>query len=90
MDERSAFQKALSNFTKDVASGGAIRHLTDLGYSPEEIEGMLDYPTPLSEIRQVVQKYLEEKALPKDEQFEIVKETDSFGRSHFIKKKKED
>ena len=33
MSENRYFQKALSDFTYDAASGGAIRHLTDTGYT---------------------------------------------------------
>lgn len=51
------FAKALSNFTYDVASGGAIRHLADLGYTVKEIADKLDYPTPLSRIQEIVWKH---------------------------------
>ena len=35
--EQSVFQKALSNFIHDFASGGAIRHLADAGLTVTEI-----------------------------------------------------
>lgn len=44
------FDKALADFTHDFASGGAIRHLADLGYTPYEIKDKLEFPTPLSKI----------------------------------------
>lgn len=40
------FRKALKNFMFDVASGGAIKHLTDKGFTTKEIKEKLDFPTP--------------------------------------------
>ena len=40
------FEAALSDFVFDVAAGGAIRHLTDRGYSVEQIMRELSYPVP--------------------------------------------
>lgn len=37
------FQSALSDFTYDVACGGAIRHLADLGYTVHQITERLDF-----------------------------------------------
>ena len=54
------FQSALSNFVSDFASGGAIRHLADLGYTVTEIMGKLSFPTPKERIaREVWAHYLE-------------------------------
>jgi len=54
------FNKALSNFTHDMASGGAIRHLSDLGYNVYEIKERLDFPTPMERIISTVwNHYLE-------------------------------
>lgn len=44
------FSKALADFTHDFASGGAIRHLADLGYNAYEIKEKLEFPTPVSKI----------------------------------------
>jgi len=44
------FNKALADFTHDFASGGAIRHLADLGYNAYEIKEKLEFPTPISKI----------------------------------------
>lgn len=52
------FRQALSDFSFDVASGGAIRHLTDLGYTVRQIQERLDFPTPLTRIREAVWKRL--------------------------------
>lgn len=35
--ENSYFNEALSNFAKDFAYGGAIRHLVDKGYTADRI-----------------------------------------------------
>jgi len=48
------FNKALHNFTFDVACGGAIRHLADLGYTVEEISKKLDFPVSKAQIAQAV------------------------------------
>ena len=48
------FQNALSNFVHDVASGGAVRHLADAGYSISEIAAQLDYPLPKEKIAAVI------------------------------------
>ncbi|MBE5902150.1 MAG: hypothetical protein E7280_09615 [Lachnospiraceae bacterium] len=48
------FNQTLSNFTHNVASGDAIRHLADKGYTVPEIAGKLDFPTPVERIRKTV------------------------------------
>ncbi len=52
------FNRALHNFTMDLASGDAIRHLADLGYTVREIREKLHYPTPIAQIKNVVWKKL--------------------------------
>lgn len=54
MSEQEYFQNALSNFIFEAASGGAIRHLTDLGYTVSEIMGRLDVPTPYEKVQRTV------------------------------------
>ncbi len=61
--EQSYFEKALSDFTFDMASGGAIRHLTDLGFSVNEIAERLDYPTPVEKIKETVWKHLVQQGI---------------------------
>ena len=58
MPEEPYFKEALSNFTFDVASGGAIRHLTDLGYTVKQISRELAFPTPIDRIQKVVWEHL--------------------------------
>ena len=51
MSEQDFFRNALSDFTYEAASGGAIRHLTDLGYTVKQISDKLTYPTPYERVR---------------------------------------
>jgi hypothetical protein len=92
MGENKYFREALKNFTYDSASGGAIEHLAGLGYLPQEIEKMLDFPTPYRQIQEYYWNYLvknkiivEEKeglaAGQKKEYF--VADYDSYGRKTF-------
>ncbi|MCR4585691.1 MAG: hypothetical protein K5686_08195 [Lachnospiraceae bacterium] len=53
-DENSNFNRALRNFTFDVAVGGGIRHLYKLGLSAEEIQKELAYPLPLDRIEREI------------------------------------
>ena len=55
------FQEAFSNFTKDFAYGGAIRHLVDHGYTVDRIIKEFNYPLSRETIEKMVNRYLEEK-----------------------------
>lgn len=57
------FEEALSDFTHDVASGGAIRHLVDLGYSTDQIIKKLDFPTPRARVEKTVYRYMTESGI---------------------------
>ncbi len=57
------FQDALSDFVYDAASGRAIRHLTDAGYTASQIVQNLDYPTPISKVRHTITRYLKESSI---------------------------
>ena len=87
-----AFNKALDNFTFEMAGRGAIRHLFDIGMSVTEIHGELLYPVPEEKIREEIWNYLLEKDVilleePDDDhktvQYEFVKETNEYGRVSF-------
>jgi len=92
MPEQEYFKKALSDFTFDVASGGAIRHLADRGYTVPRIMKMLDFPTPYDRVQQTVWEHLLEQgqilfaepagAVPKP-QYAYVVDYDAYGRSSF-------
>lgn len=58
MSEQEYFRSALSDFTFEAASGGAIRHLADLGYTVKQITEKLTYPTPYERVRKTVWKHL--------------------------------
>lgn len=67
------FNQALSDFMFEVASGGSIRHLVDLGYSVDQIMGKLAFPTPRERVEKAVYKHMTETGLllsklPVDEQ----------------------
>ena len=61
MDNNEIFRQSLQNFTRDFAYGGAIRHLTDKGYSVDEIIRDFDYPLSREAIEDIVNKHLQEK-----------------------------
>lgn len=73
------FGEALSNFAHDVASGGAIRHMVNLGYSVDEIRRRLDFPTPRERVQRTVYEYMQKsgillEALPGEtEQFAVTR-----------------
>ena len=54
MCEQNYFQKSLSNFTLEAASGGAIRHLADLGLSAKQISEKLTFPTPFEVVKKIL------------------------------------
>lgn len=93
MPEQSYFQNALSDFTHEAASGGAIRHLTDLGYTTKQIMERLDFPTPLARVQKEAWQrlidtnviLLEEPGSVKREKTAYVREYDKFGRASFRK-----
>lgn len=57
------FQDALSDFVHDAASGRAIRHLVDIGFTTAQIMNELDYPTPFEKVQQTVTRYLKETGI---------------------------
>ena len=88
------FKTALSNFTHEAASGGAIRHLADLGYTVNQIMGKLTFPTPLERVRKEVWErlvdteviLLEEPGSGKQREKAVyVEEHDRYGRVSFRK-----
>ena len=92
--ENGYFQKALAAFTHDVASGGAIRHLADLGYTAREIKERLAFPAPYERVRETMREHLlDQKVLLEEEpgcgkereQAEYVLEHDQYGRTSFRK-----
>lgn len=89
MDETNYFQSALSSFVTDAACGGAIRHLTDIGYTLDQIVERLDYPAPRAKVQRIMMEYLYESRMllreePSEELFapqvQFVQEQDAYGR----------
>lgn len=89
--EEKYFKKALFNFSQDMANGGAIRHLWNLGYSIRQIMERLDYPAPYGRIQEVVWQHLLDTGTislvkpeaGKEKKFSYVKEYDKYGRTSF-------
>ena len=92
MEQQEFFKKALSDFTYDAASGGAIRHLADLGLTVKQIEQQLSFPTPYPRIQRTVWEHLLSTGVlqkeiptgcPAAEQVRYVREYDSYGKPSF-------
>ena len=92
MAEETYFRKALSDFTYEAASGGAIRHLVDLGYTPRQIVEQLTFPTPYARVQKAVWRHLldskvvllEEPGSGKgQEKADYIEEYDKYGRLSF-------
>lgn len=92
MAEQDFFRNALSDFTFETASGGAIRHLADLGYTVKQISEKLTYPTPYERVRSAVwHQLLDTKVVLTQEpgsgkeqgKAEYTMERDKYGRTTF-------
>lgn len=91
MGENAYFRDALAHFTQEAASGGAIRHLADLGYSVKQIAESLDFPTPYGKVQAAVWERLlgtgvilpDRPGGVKKEKAIYVKEYDRYGKTSF-------
>lgn len=92
MGENRYFQKALSDFTYETASGGAIRHLADSGYTVRQITEHLDFPTPYERVQKAVWAHLlGQKTILSEkpgsgegkESVRYVREYDRYGKASF-------
>ncbi len=92
MEKNSYFQDALARFTSEVAAGGAIRHLADIGYTVRQITERLDFPMPYARVQQEVWEYLVRKEVillaepgsgVKSGRMSFVREYDRFGKASF-------
>lgn len=92
MEKNSYFQDALSHFTFDVASGGAIRHLADLGYTVKQITERLYFPVPYRQVQQETWEHLVRKGVillqepgsgGGGRRTSFVREYDKFGKATF-------
>ncbi len=85
MAEQSGyFEEALSDFVHDVASGGAIRHLVESGYSVEQIIEKLDFPTSRERVEKTVYRYMTESGMLLSE----LPVHEEAMKKHFLKKQK--
>jgi len=57
VEENSYFQDALAHFAREAASGGAIRHLADMGYTVKQIRDKLDFPISYAQVQREVWEY---------------------------------
>ena len=96
MEEANVFQSALSNFATDVACGGAVRHLTDIGCTLDQIVARLDYPASRQKVQRIMMEYLYQshvllKKEPSpalfEEEMQFVQEQDAYGRRTLRKAK---
>jgi len=92
MTEKDYFQEALSNFACEVAWGGAVRHLTDLGYTVRQVMEHLDFPVSYDRVRRAVWDRLLETGVilreepgkaKQKEKVSYVREYDRFGKASF-------
>ncbi|MCI9336960.1 MAG: hypothetical protein HFH93_05370 [Lachnospiraceae bacterium] len=92
MGENQYFQKALADFVRDAAYGGAVRHLTEKGYTVRQIVEQLDFPAPYEKVRCAVWEHLldtgvilqkEPGSAGRREKATYVKEYDRHGKPTF-------
>ncbi len=92
MGENRYFQEALSDFTYETASGGAIRHLVDSGYTVRRIVERLDFPASYDRVQKTVWEHLlrQKTILPErpgsgggKESVRYVREYDRYGKASF-------
>ncbi|MCM1127180.1 MAG: hypothetical protein NC429_12000 [Lachnospiraceae bacterium] len=94
MAEQDYFRNALSDFAFENASGGAIRHLADLGYTIKQITAQLAFPTPYAKVQQTVWEHLLDTKVIRltepgngddAEKADFIKEYDKYGKASFRK-----
>ncbi len=89
--ENKFFKQALANMTQDAASGDAIRHLADAGYTVDQIANRLTFKTPRERIRKTVWEHYIDKGIismvdPKGlplEEVDYVREQNEYGKVSF-------
>lgn len=92
MSEQEYFKNALVNFTHEVASGDAICHLADLGYTVTQMKEQLAFPTSYERIQKTVWEHFcntevlllaEPGSGKQQEKFTYVKDYDKYGKASF-------
>lgn len=86
------FKTALSDFAFEAASGGAIRHLADLGYTVRQMKERLTFPTPYERVQKTVWRHLLDQGILLQEEpgsvgvrerAVYVREYDKYGKPSF-------
>lgn len=94
------FGQALSDFTFDMACGGAIRHLAGLGLTAKEVHVRLSFPVSYERVRQAYTKYLfdtgvllrehpESRCAAAQKTYIYVQEEGKYGKKSFRRVEKE-
>ena len=91
---KSYFDEALGDFVRDIAYGDAIRHLTNIGYTPSQVKDHLGYPVSCDIIGNLMFKCLCDNRLillnqPDNSEYvskeSFVCDVDSLGRKSYRK-----
>lgn len=94
------FGQALSDFTFDMACGGAIRHLAGLGFTAKEVHERLSFPVSFERVTQAYTKYLldagvllreppEGRGAARQKTYVYVQEEGKYGKKSFRRVEKE-
>lgn len=92
MSEQEYFKNALANFMYEAASGDAICHLADQGYTVRQMKEQLAFPTSYEKIQKTVWKHLcstgvllltEPGSGKQQEKITYVKDYDKYGKTSF-------
>ncbi len=90
--EHRYFNQALSDFVGDMAYGGALRHLADLGYTVDQMVKELDYPISRERAGAFVWRYYLDRGIillkeppeePLIEKVSYVREYGKYGSAHY-------
>lgn len=93
--DNTYFNKALADFTNDVAYGAAVRKLAGQGCTVKEIKAKIDYPVSDSKIAEMVWKYYIDNGIirlnkPEEntvtEKASYVLEYDAYGKPSYRRK----
>lgn len=90
--ENKFFNKALSKFIQNTASGDAVRHLANRGYTVDRIVKEISYPTSKAQVAKIVwQHYVDEGIIllekpteePTIKKVSYVRKYGKYGTIHF-------
>lgn len=86
------FRDALEDYSFDAAAGRAIEHLHSLGYTAEQISGMLDFPVSAERVNEHIKKLNErnDSEAGDGKKYRYVKKYGKFGRTWLKREIKEE